>query len=164
MNTVMSYSLSQKLLHWLMAAFIFYNLLFADGMEHTIHAIERGTQPDAGDLFWANIHAYVGIAVAALAVLRLLLRFTQGAPDAPAAEPMAARIGAKIAHVALYAAFFLMPLLGIGKYYFGNDAMGDLHSGPVKVVLWALIGVHIAGVVVHQFVWRTNLIRRMTTA
>ena len=164
MASATSFSFSQKLLHWVMAIFIFYNLLFADAMEHTVHAIERGNQPDSGDLFWANVHAYLGIAVAVLAAIRLAMRFAHGVPAEPAEEPAWAQLGAKIAHAALYIAFFLMPALGVAKYYFGSETMGDLHSGPVKVILWALIGVHVAGVIVHQFVWRTNLLRRMTTA
>ena len=55
-----------------------------------------------------------------------------------------------------------MPVLGIAKYYFAVDAAGYLHAGPVKLLLWALIGLHVAAVLVHHFYWKTNVLARMT--
>ncbi len=156
------YTFPQKTLHWLMALAIFFNLLFADGMEHWNRLVRRGEPVTAADISSANIHAYVGIAILLLCLVRLILRLVQGVPEAPANEPKLAKLAAKIAHWAFYALFAVMPLAGIGKYYFGNEVAGDLHGGPLKLLLWALIVVHIAAVLVHQLYWRTSLIRRVT--
>lgn len=72
------------------------------------------------------------------------------------------RVAAKAVHVGLYAFIFLMPLTGIAAYYFGADAAGSLHADVLKVVLWVLIAAHVAGALVHQFYWKTNVLRRMT--
>ncbi|MQB22833.1 cytochrome b [Agrobacterium tumefaciens] len=160
-TTVTGYSIPQKALHWTMALLILFNLIFSDGMEHWNRLMRRGEPITPDDIASANIHAYVGIAVLVLCLVRLCLRLVQGVPEAPAGEPPIAKLVAKVTHWAFYAIFLAMPLSGIGKYYFGNDIAGELHGGPIKLLLWALIVLHILGVLVHQFFWRTNLLRRM---
>lgn len=160
-TTVTGYSIPQKALHWMMALLILFNLIFSDGMEHWNRLMRRGEPITPDDISSANIHAYVGIAVLVLCLVRLCLRLVQGVPEAPAGEPPIAKLVAKVTHWAFYAIFLAMPLSGIGKYYFGNDIAGELHGGPIKLLLWALIVLHILGVLVHQFFWRTNLLRRM---
>lgn len=156
-----SYSIPQKAIHWLMALLIFFNLIFSDNIEAWDRATDNGNvTPDI--VAGANIHAYVGIAVLVLALLRLVLRLTQGAPAAPAQEPALFQLASKIAHGGLYLLFFLMPISGMLKYYFDVDFAGFLHAGPMKVVLWVLVVGHILALPVHQFVWKTNVATRMT--
>lgn len=157
-----SYSILQKALHWTMTLLILFNLIFSDAMEEATEAYERGEVPSPEDLSSANIHAYVGIAVLCLGLIRLVVRLMRGAPEAPAEEPPILRLASKIAHGAFYALFFLLPLSGIGKYYFGNETAGFVHGGPLKLLMWILIVVHIAAVLVHQFYWKTNVAQRMT--
>jgi cytochrome b561 len=157
-----SYSIVQKALHWTMALFILFNLVFSDAMEEAVEAYERGEVPSPEALSFANIHAYVGIAVLCLGLIRLAVRLTRGAPDAPPEEPPLLKRAAKIAHWSFYALFILLPLSGIGKYYFGNDTAGFVHAGPLKLLMWLLIVVHIAAVLVHQFYWKTPVAQRMT--
>jgi cytochrome b561 len=157
-----SYSILQKALHWSMALLILFNLLFAEAMEAVAEAYERGEIPSAEDLSSANIHAYVGITVLCLGLIRLAVRLVRGAPEAPAEEPPVLRLASKIAHGTFYALFFLLPLSGIGKYYFGNETAGFVHGGPLKLLMWVLIVVHIAAVLVHQFYWKTSVAQRMT--
>ncbi len=161
-SPVSIYSIPQRVLHWLMAALIIFNLLVAEAMEETVEAFEDGKVPSVDDLAGANLHAYVGIAILCLAVIRLMLRVVQGAPDAPAGEPPMFKLAAKVAHWSFYGLFIAIPFSGIGKYYFGNDTAGFLHAGPLKSLMWLLIAVHILAVLVHQFYWKTSLSQRMT--
>jgi cytochrome b561 len=161
-HTTVSYSIAQRALHWLMFLLIGFNLIFSDGIEHWNRLVRRGDMVTPDDLASANIHAYVGIAILCLAVLRLALRLVQGAPEAPAEEPAFFRLVSKVAHWAFYGLFFLMPLSGIAAYYFGVTQAGSLHGGVFKVLLWLLIVAHLAGIAVHQFYWKTPVLRRMT--
>lgn len=157
-----SYSIPQKALHWLMAVLILFNLIFSDAMEKVAEAYERGEVPSVEDLTFANIHAYVGISVLCLGLIRLVLRFVKGAPVAPPEEPPTLRFAAKLAHGTFYALFFLLPMSGIGAYYFGNETAGFVHGGPMKALMWLLIAVHILALLVHQFYWKTPVAKRMT--
>lgn len=157
-----AYTLPQRALHWLMALLILFNLIFSEGIEEWDRAMDSGAVTPE-QVASANIHAYVGFAILALAVLRLMLRFVQGAPDAPAAEPPLFQLAAKIAHGAFYVLFFVMPILGILKYYGDVDLAGFLHAGPVKLVLWVLIAVHVLAIPVHRLLWKSSIMSRMTT-
>ncbi|PDT06178.1 cytochrome B [Rhizobium chutanense] len=156
------YSLSQRLLHWTVALLIFFNLLFPDGMNIWHRLIRRGEVPTPEQIASANIHAYVGIAILLLAVLRLCLRFAQGVPPEVSQEPAIFRLAAKLAHAGLYILIFAMPLSGIAAYYFGINPAGSFHADILKIILWALIAAHVAGALIHQFYWKSNVLRRMT--
>lgn len=158
----LSYSIPQRILHWGMALLIFFNLIFSDGIEHWHRLVRRGETITPDDIASANIHAYVGIAILALAVVRVALRFVQGVPHAPAEEPAILSMVAKLTHGLLYLLLILMPLTGIGAYYFGNGTAGDIHADVLKIVLWLLLALHIAGALVHQFYWKTDVLARMT--
>lgn len=161
-SPVLSYSIPQRLIHWLMAGLILFNLLFAEAMEEVSEAFEEGQAPSADMIASANIHAYVGIAVLCLAIIRVILRLTHGAPEAPADEPPLGKIAAKVAHGAFYLLFFALPISGALAYYGGVGAAGGIHGGPMKLLMWILIVVHVAAVLVHQFVWKTSVAQRMT--
>lgn len=157
-----AFSIPQRILHWLMALLILFNLLFSDAMETWGH-LYFGNQPIPADIGRsANIHAAVGIAILVLALIRLCLRIVQGVPPEPEEEPAFFRMVAKISHWAFYAIFIIMPLAGIGAYFGGNGTAAFAHIGWMKTAMWALIVLHLLGVLVHQFYWKTNIIRRMT--
>ena len=157
-----SYSIFQRFLHWAVALLVFFNLLFPDGMNAWHRLVRHGQTPTAADVFSANVHAYVGIAILLLAIIRLALRWRTGVPAEPEGQPLALHLGAKIAHLVLYALIFLMPASGIAAYYFGIDAAGSIHADIMKVVLWAVIVAHALGALVQHFYFRTNVLRRMT--
>ncbi|MFP5077498.1 cytochrome b [Rhizobium sp. YIM 134829] len=157
-----SFSLPQRVLHWTTVLLVLFNLLASDDMEHWWRAVRHGTEPAPDLLAGANLHAYVGIAILAVAVLRLALRHIQGVPADPAVEPAPFRLLARITHFGLYALLIGMPIAGMAAYYGGIAQAGELHGELMKTALWILIGLHVAGALVHQFYWKTNVLRRMT--
>ena len=156
-----NYSLLQKALHWSMALLILFNLLFPDRMTHLGDLFKQGQTITPQDIASANIHAYIGIAVLVLFVLRLVIRLVHGVPPSPAGEPAIAKLAARVVHWSFYALFLLMPLAGMGAYYGHIRALGWLHGGPLKYILWVLVIAHILAALVHQFYWKTNLLARM---
>jgi len=59
------------------------------------------------------LHKWVGMLLPVLVVLRIIWRLTFGrGSDATADEPWFIRIGAKAAHIALYALLLITPMLG----------------------------------------------------
>lgn len=160
---VSSFSVPQRLLHWLMAALIFFNLIFTDAIETLARIGADGGTPTPEQVDAANIHAYVGIGILVLGLARLCLRLIQGVPPEPQEEPLPLRLAARLGHWAFYILFLVMPLAGIGAYYFGNETAGFLHAGPMKLLMWVLVIAHVAGALMHQFYWRTNVMKRMTS-
>ncbi|TCR76692.1 cytochrome b/b6 domain-containing protein [Rhizobium sp. BK376] len=156
------YSIPQRLLHWAMAALVFFNLLFPDGMNVWHRMVRNGQIPSGADIASANIHAYAGIAILLLAVLRLALRTISGVPPEPAGQPLIFHYLASLTHILLYLLIFAMPLTGIAAYYFGASTIGSLHAGPIKVLLWITICAHVAGALMQHFYWKTDVLRRMT--
>lgn len=157
-----SYSLSQRILHWLTALLVFFNLLFPDGMNEWHRSMRRTGSATAQQVASANIHAYVGVAILFLICLRLVLRFFQGAPASPSAEPAIFTMASKFAHALLYGLLIALPVTGLAAYYLGYDGLGALHAEILKTVLWVLLAAHVLGALVHHFYWKTNVLRRMT--
>ncbi|TCL90750.1 cytochrome b561 [Rhizobium sp. PP-WC-2G-219] len=162
MKTPVAFSLPQRVLHWMTAALVVFNLLLPDGMEEWNRSIKRTGSATADQVGSANIHAYVGITILIFVVLRLILRFVQGVPPSSPLEPALFRVVAKIAHILLYGLLIAMPVTGMAAYYLGYDGAGDVHADILKVVLWVLIAGHVLGALTHQFYWKTNVLRRMT--
>ena len=158
-----SYSVSQRVVHWGMAVLIFFNLIFTDGIEAWDHASRDGGTPSADLVFSANIHAYVGIAILAFAVLRVILRLVQGAPEEHAGEHPLFKMASRLAHLGLYALIFLIPLSGIAKYYFDVGAAGFVHAELLTNLMWALLAAHVLGALAHKFYWKSGVMERMTT-
>ncbi|WP_119254672.1 cytochrome b [Shinella zoogloeoides] len=158
----LSFSLPQRILHWLTAGLVFFNLLLPDGMNAWNRSMKQTGAASAEQVTSANIHAYAGIAILVLVAVRLMLRHVQGVPAAPAAEPAIFRSVAKISEWTLYLLLLVMPLTGAAAYYLGYEVAGDLHADVLKAVLWAVVGLHVLGALAHQFYWKTNVLRRMT--
>jgi len=95
----------QRLLHWLMAACILAMLFIGVGMVSTV-------MPKY--LTLVAIHKPLGIAILALALIRLVIRLRYGAPPLPADLPEPMKLAAVASHYALYALMIGMPLLGWG--------------------------------------------------
>ena len=160
--TPQSFSLAQRVLHWTTVLLVLFNLLASEDMEHWWRAVRRGTEPAPDLLTGANLHAYVGIALLALTLLRLVLRVLRGGPADPAVEPAPFRLLARLTHAGLYILLIAMPLAGMAAYYGGLAQAGELHGELMKTALWILIGLHVAGALAHQFYWKTDVLRRMT--
>jgi cytochrome b561 len=157
------YSIPQRALHWLTAALVLYSLLLPGQIERVVDLLRGGKVPTAPEWTSANIHIYIGFTVLGLTLLRVILRLVQGAPEPPVSEPAPLRALAAITHGALYLLLLAMPLAGIAKFYFGVGIAGFIHGGPMKLALWILVGLHVAGALVHKFYWKTNVLERMTS-
>lgn len=156
-----AYSRIQIGLHWLIAALVVFQLLFAEAMEEMVEAAEEGERLSAGDALLGSAHYWVGLGVLGLVALRLALRLRAGRPaGAQGGTPAQWLAGA--VHALFYVLLFVVPVLGLLAYYAG-DPWGDLHK-LAKPAFILLIGVHVAAALYHQFVLRDGTLRRMLVA
>ena len=159
-ETRLGYSGAQIALHWAVAVLVVAQIVLHDGMV-AAYAAGRGVgAATESDLFLADLHVAFGIAVFALALLRVALRVKRGAPRPPPDEHPALRFAARATHFALYALILGMPVTGGLAWFGGIEAMADLH-GAGKAAILALVGLHVLGALYQHFYLRTDVLRRM---
>lgn len=95
-----------------------------------------------------------------LALVRVGVRFSRGAPRLPDDEPLLMGLAAHFVHVALYFVILLMPVTGFVAWYWQVGLMDELHSLGENVIL-VIVGLHVVGAFYQHFVARTDVLARM---
>lgn len=165
-------------LHWLLAVAIVASF----GVGLYLH--ELPLSPLKARLI--NWHKWAGVTILALSAVRLLWRLAHRPPDLPAATlaVMAAwqQRSYRATHRLMYALFFAVPLAGwayssaagFQVVWFGvvplpdlvavDEELAELLKGLHQLLafgLGALVIVHVAAALKHQFVDRDGLMQRM---
>ncbi len=173
MNTTQHrFSALQRALHWIMAICILAMLFIGVGMVSTI-------RPDY--LTLVSIHKPLGIAILVLALIRLVVRLSRGAPALPADMPEPMKLAAYLSHLAFYALMIALPLLGYSMLASADYPVVVAgiripsllpHSNELHTLLWnahkylalcffALIVVHLAAALFHALVRRDGVFHAM---
>ncbi|MEP9365764.1 cytochrome b [Xanthobacter sp. VNH20] len=163
----------QRLFHWIMAVCILAMLFIGVGMVSTV-------MPKYVPLL--ATHKTLGIAILALALIRLAVRLRYGAPPLPEDLPAPMRLGAHLSHYALYGLMIAMPLVGWAMMSAGGYPVvlyGGIHLPPLlaqsdalHALLWnahfylafaffALVLLHIAAALFHGLIRRDGVIESM---
>lgn len=175
-TTLPRYTRPAIVLHWLIA------LLIVCGFCLGLYMVELKFSPTKLALY--SYHKWIGVSVFSLAVLRLLWRLTHTPPPLRAGMPAWQRHFAGALHVVLYLLILVIPLTGwlyssaagVPTVPFGISALqlpdllernkelaGSLRFLHVTLnfSLAALVGLHVAAALKHQFFDRDGLIGRM---
>lgn len=155
------YSGIQIALHWTIAAFVLFQLIFGESMTSVVDAAEQGAVASPMDVALSVGHYWVGITILGLVVVRLMLRIVQGAP-APAGTSTLTNYAAKAVHWMFYIMLVAVPVTGLLSIYV-SDEFGDVHSLG-KLIFIILIGLHATGALFHQFFLKDGTLRRMLVA
>ena len=163
----------QRVLRWLMAIMVLTMLFIGVSMVSTLRPRY---------LTLISIHKPLGIAILALAVLRLGVRWRFAAPPLPDDLPRAQALAAKLSHVLLYALLIVMPLVGWGMLSAGGYPIvlyGSLHLPKIlphddqlhavlrtthtvlAYMFFATILLHVAGALFHALIRRDGVFRAM---
>ena len=163
----------QRLLHWLMAICILTMFFIGVGMVSTI-------MPKYVPLL--SIYKSLGIAILALALIRLAVRLRYGAPPLPADLPEPMKLAAYLSHYVLYALMIGMPLIGWGMLsagaypvvVFGRVWLPAIlpQSDSLHTLLWdahfylafvffALVLMHVAAALFHALVRKDGVFDSM---
>lgn len=158
---VTGYSRLQVRLHWIMVGLVAVQFVFHEGMARVWDA---GLASGALELSTpVYLHFGFGSLILGLAMWRLGVRREQGVPDPPEHEPPVFQLASKIAHNGFYILLIALPITGGLAWGRASAEMGFVHE-VLRVALLLLIIAHVGAVLVHQFVWKTNLLARMTKA
>jgi cytochrome b561 len=167
------YSGTAIALHWLLA------LMIVAAFGVGLYMSDLPMSPSRLKLY--NYHKWAGVTILALSALRLLWRLSHRPPaDLPA--PRWQQQAAHATHLALYALFFAVPLVGWAYssaagfpiVWFGvlplpdfvpkDKALADLIKpwhGALAWAMAALVLMHIGAALKHHFIDRDGLLSRM---
>lgn len=160
MSTVSGYSRKRIALHWIAFALIAQQYIFHDAISGAWDQILKGVEVAFNPL--VMMHVLGGALVLLLAIWRLALRARHGAP-APLATSKAQIALSKLTLLGLYAVMILLPVSGSAAWFGGVEAAAKGHN-VMKVILLALVALHVAGALYHQFVLRDGTLARMRRA
>jgi cytochrome b561 len=150
----------QIALHWLAVALVAQQYLFHDAISASWERINQGLTAAFDPLVLAHVAG--GALIMAFAIWRLTLRARRGVP--PAIESSRSQaILAKLTHGGLYVLMVLMPISGSVAWFGGVGAAAQAHN-VLKIILLALIVLHVIGALYHQFVLRDGTLARMRRA
>lgn len=172
------YTLTAIVLHWLLALGLFG--LFGMGL----YMADLPISPLRLKLY--NWHKWAGVTVLALSVLRLLWRFKQKPPALPdhVADAMPAwqHLAHHATHHALYALFFIVPLVGwayssaagfpivlfgqfpLPDFVPADKALAELIKPWHEISAFAMMGLvvlHVGAALKHHWVDKDQLVHRM---
>ena len=168
------FTVLQRALHWLMALCILAMLFIGVGMVSSVRPVY---------VTLVSIHKPLGIAILVLALLRLGVRLTHGAPPLPNNLPSIQAVAAKLSHIVLYALLIAMPLIGWGMLSAGGypiPLFGSWHLPTIlpqndhvyallrtahtllAYVFFAVILLHVAAALFHALIRRDGVFRTMT--
>lgn len=158
--------------HWIAAALIVFlgclGLLFDD--------ISKDSRP-----FWINVHGSVGLIYFALVIVRLAWRAAHKPPPLPADVGEFWRRASSAAHRLMYVLMLVIPAVGFVAYVWHGRSFDyglfQLNFGvplnravftPAEEIhqllaysLFALVGLHVAGALWHQYFRRDGVLLRM---
>lgn len=148
------YSTVQIGLHWLVAVLILVNWFVAEGMEEVFDGSLEDPTVAGG---W---HVWIGLAVLALVVLRVVVRLVTGAPAAGGVAGTLAQRLAGLGHMVLYVLMIGVPLGGAIVWFGKVEALGDGHALAANIMM-VIAGAHSLVALFHQYVIKDGLLLRM---
>ena len=160
-GNVTGYSPMQVALHWSVVVLVAFQFLAHAGIEESWRAFLRGNAAPEGDAATlAYLHIAAGMLVFLLALARIYLRLTRGAPKPPQDEPRLLQIAAEAVHGAIYVLLLLLPISGAVAWFLGVEAAGNAHAVMKSLLLLAIV-LHVAGALFQHFIRRSDVLMRM---
>jgi cytochrome b561 len=183
-NTPLRYGTVAASFHWIIAAFILFQLWLGLYMVSLPHS-------DPSAFGYVQLHKSIGLTILVLSVGRLLWRLVNRVPPLPKRMNIVLRGIAHLSHFFLYVLIIGIPLsgwamtsaspLGLPIKYFGlfdwpkiwfladmtreqkrplGHMLGDVHM-YLAFSLIGLLVIHVCGALYHQFILRDTVLKRM---
>jgi cytochrome b561 len=152
------YSALQIGLHWTIAALVIFQLVVNEAMQDAFDDRVDGDYVE--DFPGAVLHIIVGLTVLALAIVRVIVRLTRGAPPPHRDKPVILVWVGMLTHLLLYGFIFAMPITGAIAWFGLSEGSAEFHELG-RLILIPLIGFHALGGLAEHFVFRNDSFVRM---
>jgi len=152
------YSATQIGLHWIVALLVAGQYIFKDNIASAWDAYTQGQEVAFSPLTFAHVAG--GVLILAFVLWRLVLRLTRGVPPAPENEPAPLKTLSHVAHWGFYAILAAMSISG-GLMWFADVQVAAQAHNVLKVMLLALIVLHVVAIPFHKLVLKNNVMQRM---
>lgn len=154
-----TYPQATVVLHWVVAVLVLGQLVFGEAMSAAFDAMMSG-EAEPGLAGRALVHGIMGSIIGLCMLLRLYMRLSRPIPP-PAGDARWIQILSRTTHWLFYAILIGMPLAGLAAWFGGVEWLADAHSLAASALI-ALIVLHIAGALYHQFVQKDpDVLHRM---
>jgi len=176
------YSLLQRLIHWavaiiaicLLTAGATLGILGFDGVKETFG------MPVTNAIY--KYHKTFGVVMLGLMTLRLVLKLTLGRPEYDPPLPRFNKVASAAVHGLLYVALLVQPMLGwaataaggfpieffnskLPKLIAKDPALSEtlyMVHGAVGALILTLIAIHVGAALMHRFIKRDTVMKRMS--
>jgi cytochrome b561 len=173
-NTATRWGIVQQLFHWGVVALVLFQLVIGN----FFLVFEEGKPPPP----LLPLHVSCGVLIGLLMIARLFWRQRGPVPELPATLSAAQKALAHATHTLLYVllitqfvvGYFLEDTFGARVHLFGlplplfvgetkgwPNLFGAIHKW-IGYAIVAVIGLHVAGALAHEFFFKDNVLRRMT--
>jgi len=159
-KTPAGYAPIQIGLHWAVVVLVVFQYVAHKGIQAAWDADRRGDAPPSDAEALAYLHIAVGSTILVLALLRISLRLTRGAPPPPKDEPSLIQLLAEAVHLAIYGLLLLLPLSGFLAWVFSARWAASVHV-ILQACLLGAICLHVAGALFQHFIRRSDVLMRM---
>jgi len=158
MRQATGYNGIQIALHWGIAALVLGNYLLSDGIEGAFDGMMEGA-PLAPGAWQIPLHVYIGLAVLALVLLRIVVRLLRPVALVATQRPLQDR-AAGWGHLGLYALMLAVPVLGAVTWFGKIDAVAEYHVLAVNALMLLALG-HALVALFHQYVLKDGMLMRI---
>ena len=158
MKQTSGYSATLIGLHWIVTVLVAGQYIFKDSIASAWEAYTQGQEIAFSPLVFAHVAG--GMLILSFVLWRLALRFTRGVPPAPENEPGPLKTLSHVAHWGFYAVLAAMSVTG-GMMWIGDITAAAQAHNVLKIVLLAMIALHVLAAPFHRIVLKNNVMSRM---
>lgn len=157
---ISGYSSVQVGLHWAVVVIVAFQFLAHSAIESAWTTHTDGDVPSQRSALLAYMHIVGGMLILMLALCRIYLRLTRGAPEPPRDEPRIMKIISESVHGLIYVLLISLPLSGAIAWFLEVGLAALLHE-YLQSLLLGLIAAHIFGALFQHLVRRSDVMMRM---
>ena len=152
------YSNLQIWLHWIVFILIVAQFVLHDPIAKAFDKRLEGQDVVPSAL--TGLHLLFGGVIFLLIVTRLWVRNEQGVPPYPKENAPLMEMASKAVHWSFYGVLLLLPLSGGFAWFQLSEGASNAHE-VLKTVLLMLGMLHVGASLLHYFVLKSNLFKRM---